>query len=137
MALGAGVLIPAVSFELMAEAAADGGVRWAAAGFLAGAGACTAANVALARRGAPAQVVGGHLNERQSHESEGGGLAIAAGALLDGGPEAVVIGASLLGGAGVSLAIVVAVFLSNVSKGLSSAVRMRQAGRSAPYVLGV
>jgi ZIP family zinc transporter len=138
MALGAGVLISAVSFELMGEAAASGGLRWAAGGFLAGAGAYTAANLALARGGARHRKrSGGQPDERQPHRSEGGGLAIAVGALLDGVPEAVVIGASLLGGAGVSLATVAAVFLSNVPEGLSSAAGMREAGRPAAYVFGV
>ena len=44
---------------------------------------------------------------------------------------------SLLGGGGVSLVAVAAVFLSNVPEGLSSAAGMRRAGRSAGYVFGV
>ena len=47
------------------------------------------------------------------------------------------IGVSLLGGGGVSLVAVAAVFLSNVPEGLSSAAGMRRAGRSAAYVFGV
>jgi ZIP family zinc transporter len=62
------------------------------------------------------------------------GSAIAVGALLDGVPESVVIGASLLAGGAVSLVTVVAVFLSNVPEGLSSAAGMRQAGRTRRYV---
>jgi zinc transporter, ZIP family len=57
--------------------------------------------------------------------------------LLDGIPESVVIGVSLLGGAAVSLVTVAAVFLSNVPEGLSSAAGMRKAGRSAAYIFGV
>ena len=76
-------------------------------------------------------------DERQQHSYEGSGLAIAVGALLDGIPESVVIGVSLLGGVGVSLVTVAAVFLSNVPEGLSSAAGMRKAGRSAAYVFGV
>ena len=67
----------------------------------------------------------------------GAGLAIAIGALLDGVPESVVSGVSLLEGAGVSLAMVAAVFLSNVPEGLSSAAGMKQAGKSRAYVFGV
>lgn len=138
MALGAGVLISAVSFELMEKAAASGGLNWAAGGFVAGAAIYTGANVWLSRRGARHRKrSGGEAGERQPHADEGGGLAIAVGALLDGVPESVVIGASLLGGAGVSLTTVAAVFLSNVPEGLSSAAGMRKAGRPASYVFGV
>ena len=58
-------------------------------------------------------------------------------ALLDGIPESVVIGASLLGGGGVSVVTVAAVFISNVPEGLSSAAGMRRAGRSRRYVFGL
>jgi zinc transporter, ZIP family len=56
---------------------------------------------------------------------------------LDGIPESIVIGTSLLAGKGVSLVAVAAVFLSNVPEGLSSAAGMLKAGRSASYVFGV
>src|SRR5919107_1516862 len=66
-----------------------------------------------------------------------GGLAIAVGALLDGIPESIVIGVSMLKGQGVGLIAVAAVFLSNVPEGLSSAAGMRHAGRSYRYVFAV
>ena len=60
------------------------------------------------------------------------------GALLDGIPESIVIGVSLLAGGGsVSLVAVAAVFLSNVPEGLSSSAGMKRAGRSKGYVFGV
>jgi ZIP family zinc transporter len=64
-------------------------------------------------------------------------MAIAIGALLDGLPESIVIGLSLLAGGAVSFVAVIAVFLSNVPEGLSSAAGMKKAGRSAGYVFGV
>jgi ZIP family zinc transporter len=70
-------------------------------------------------------------------EDNGSGLAIAVGALLDGILESIVIGVSLVGGGAVSLVMVVAVFLSNIPKGLSSTVGMRRTDRSAGYVFGV
>jgi len=57
------------------------------------------------------------------------------GALLDGVPESIVIGLSILGGGGVSVAMVAAVFISNMPEGLSSAADMRMAGRSARQVV--
>ena len=70
-------------------------------------------------------------------EQSGSGTAIALGALLDGVPESMVLGASMLGGSAVSTTVVAAVFISNVPEGLSSAAGMKGAGRSARYVFGV
>ncbi len=47
------------------------------------------------------------------------------------------IGVSLLGGHGVSLVAVAAIFLSNIPEGLSSSAGMKQSGRKAGYVFGV
>ena len=130
MAFGAGVLISALSFDLMDDAYRRGGLNAAAIGFLAGAAIFTFANIALAKAGARRR-----KRSQQTGEGEGGsGAAIALGALLDGVPESVVIGVSLLGGKGVSLVAVTAIFLSNIPEGLSSAAGWRQSGRSARYV---
>ncbi|RJK97940.1 ZIP family metal transporter [Vallicoccus soli] len=136
MAFGAGVLISALSFELMQDAAETGGLGPTALGFLGGAVAYVLANVALARRGARHRKRSG---DQQPSEGEqgGSGAAIAVGALLDGVPESVVLGTSLLGGGGVGVAVLAAVFISNVPEGLSSAAGMKRAGRSAAYVFGV
>ncbi|MCG5462563.1 ZIP family zinc transporter [Micromonospora sp. MED01] len=133
MAFGAGVLLSAVSFELIAEAHAQGGLLPTALGAATGAVTYTLANLALARHGARHRKRSGDQQPSES-EQPGSGSALAVGALLDGVPESVVIGASLLGGGTVSLVTVAAVFLSNVPEGLSSAAGMRQAGRSRRYV---
>lgn len=135
MAFGAGVLISALAFDLVDEAERAGGLLAVALGFLGGAGAYVAANVALARHGARHR----KRSDRQPSEEQdqGSGAAIAIGALLDGIPESVVLGVSLLGGSGVGLPVLAAVFISNLPEGLSSAAGMKQAGRSARYVFGV
>ncbi|UVF20819.1 ZIP family zinc transporter [Microvirga terrae] len=139
MAFGAGVLISALSFDLMDEAYRTGGIVSTALGFLAGAAVYTGANIVVTRRGAKHRKRSGHAEDaRQAHSSqEGSGLAIALGALLDGIPESIVIGVSLLAGEGVSLVAVAAVFLSNLPEGLSSAAGMRRAGRSRAYIFGI
>lgn len=136
MAFGSGVLISALAFELVEEAAEVGGVAPTVVGFLGGAVVYMAANALLARRGARHRKRSQDQQPREE-ESSGSGAAIAVGALLDGVPESVVLGASLLGGGGVSTAVVAAVFISNLPEGLSSAAGMRRAGRSARYVFGV
>ncbi|WP_076072234.1 ZIP family metal transporter [Sphingomonas montana] len=138
MAVGAGVLISAVAFDLMDEAFRQGGFDSTAAGFLGGALVYTVANIAISRRGARHRKrSGSNGDESQQAADTGGGLAIAVGALLDGIPESVVIGVGLIAGGGVSVVTVAAVFLSNVPEGLSSAAGMKKAGRSAAYVFGV
>jgi ZIP family zinc transporter len=138
MAIGSGVLISAVAFDLMDEAFARGGFDSTAAGFLGGALIYTVANIIVSRRGARHRKrSGSNPDERQPEAGSDTGLALAIGALLDGIPESVVIGVSLLSGSGVSMVTVAAVFLSNVPEGLSSAAGMRQAGRGPAYVFGV
>jgi ZIP family zinc transporter len=135
MAIGAGVLISALSFELMEAAVRRGGIMASAIGFIAGATVYSLANFALARHGAKHRKRSG--TQQRDDDSGGSGTAIAVGALLDGLPESIVIGVSMLAGRGVSIVAVAAVFLSNLPEGLSSAAGMKLAGRSAKYTFAV
>ncbi|MEO5933903.1 MAG: ZIP family zinc transporter [Duganella sp.] len=136
MAFGSGVLISALSFELMDEAFRKGGFDSTAIGFLGGAGVYTAANWFLDKWGAKHRKrSGGH--QPSEKENAGSGLAIAVGALLDGVPESIVIGLSMLQGGAVSMVAVIAIFLSNIPEGLSSAAGMKKAGRSATYIFSI
>jgi zinc transporter, ZIP family len=131
MAFGAGVLISALAFELMDEAFKKGGFDSTAIGFLSGAAIYTLANWYLAQRGAKHR----KRSDRPSDdERNNGGLAIAIGALLDGIPESIAIGISMIEGGAVSWVTVAAVFLSNVPEGLSSAAGMKRSGRSIQYI---
>ena len=108
LAFGAGVLISAVAYELVEEAVAvTVGPRAVGTGFVLGALVFFAGDVAIDRRTVKSS---GH----------GQGLGIVLGAVLDGIPESVVIGISLLTGESASVAVIVAVFLSNVPESIAA-----------------
>lgn len=136
MAFGAGVLISALAFDLVEEAEEVGGLAPTALGLLSGAVVYVAANVVLARRGARHRKRAGDEQPSET-DQQGSGAAIAVGALLDGVPESVVLGLSLLGGGGVGVPVLAAIAISNLPEGLSSAAGMKRRGRSAAYVFGV
>lgn len=134
MAFGCGVLISAVSYDLILDGFGKAGIWPVVLGAVAGSVLYTVANALISRNG-------GHHRKRsgkqQRQAAQGGGLAIAAGAFLDGIPESVVLGVGMLDGGGVSIAMFAAIVLSNFPEGLSSAVGMKAAGRGAGYVFGL
>jgi zinc transporter, ZIP family len=134
MAFGCGVLISAVAYDLLEDGFQEGGIWPIIIGAIIGTVAYTLADWLISRNG-------GHDRKRsgdqQKSKTEGGGLAIAVGSLLDGIPESVVLGVGLLGGQSISIAMFAAIFLSNFPEGLSSAVGMKKAGRSKAYVFGL
>ncbi|GAA3928388.1 ZIP family zinc transporter [Hymenobacter algoricola] len=145
MAFGSGVLISTLSLELMEEAYKQGGLDSTSLGFVGGAVAYTLANWLLARAGAKHRKRSGQHQHEERQKVKAGSkpgadpgddnsMALAIGALLDGIPESIVIGLSMLVGGKVSVVAVVAIFLSNLPEGLSSSAGMKKAGRSARYV---
>ena len=61
-------------------------------------------------------------------KDSGGGTALALGAFLDGIPEQTVLGLGLAGGSGVSVGLILAIFVSNLPEAIGSATDMRAAG---------
>lgn len=133
MAFGSGVLISALTIELMLEAVHQGGVTAAAIGFVGGAAIYTGANMLLARQGVKHRKRSGDKQPK----GEDLGTEIAVGALIDGIPESIAIGLTMLEGGAVSMATVIAIFLSNIPEGLSSSTGMKGAGRSKKYIFGL
>ena len=134
MSFGCGILISAVAYDLIFDGFRTAGFRPIVLGAVAGSVAYALANWLVMRSGGRHRKRSGH---QQQKVEEGGGLAIAIGSMLDGIPESVVLGVSLLGGGGVSLPVFAAVFLSNFPEGLSSTSGMKKAGRSRAYVFGL
>ena len=120
MAFGAGVLISTLAFELVAEAADGGGIVPTAAGFLGGAVVYIVADW-LVSRPKPAATNSRNIAKRRGNGKaalSGGGAAIAIGSLIDGIPESVVMGLSVLQTGGLSIPIVAAIAISNIPEGL-------------------
>ena len=129
LAFGAGALISAVSFELTEEAFAGGGFLTLATGLAGGALTYFAGNWWLKHRG------GARRGTTVTGPAEGQGLSIVLGAVLDGIPESVVLGAMILAGGAVSPAFFAAVLLSNVPEGFSASADLRKEGHPTGWIL--
>ncbi len=121
MAVGTGVLIGSVSFELVDDAIASSDVVWVATLVLAGAGVFTLGDWLLARRGGSAR------KDPTGSQAEGSPQAIVLGSVLDGIPESFVLGLTVLQG-GVSASLFAGIVLSNLPEGMASSSGLRIAG---------
>lgn len=131
MAFGSGVLISALSFELVEEAYVESGGLAVVLGLLSGSLVFFVGDWFIDRRG-------GHRRKSPTGPQPGaGGMALVLGALLDGIPESAAIGVSLVEGGAVGAAVVAAVFISNVPEALSASAGMKTAGRSTGFILGL
>ncbi len=132
MAFGAGVLLSAVAYELVHEAfetsAGDGGV---AIGLLSGSLVFFGAELLIERflGGANPEDSTGHSRAKQA------GRAIVLGIVLDGIPESLVLGLTVLQAGTVSVAFLVAVFLSNLPEAIAATTALTRAGRNPTRIL--
>ena len=158
LAFASGTLISALAFELFPEAVELGGLWPAALGLFAGGLTFVIVNTALdswvaKSAGDPYEVPGlppelaeeisgaeAHQTERVEEAARSGstavGFALLAAVTLDGVPENLALGVSLLSGGG-SLVLLLAIFFSNFPESLVGAVAMRRGGRSAFFAIGV
>lgn len=127
MAFGVGALTSALAFDLTQDAFRVGGTLAVASGLGAGALTFYLGNRLLSQR----------RRGRDVGAPDGNGPAIVLGALLDGIPESVVLGSTLLAGAGVGLPFFAAVAISNVPEALTAAVDLRREGHRAGWIIRV
>ena len=127
MGFGAGALISAVAFDLTAEAFEAGGGPTTAIGLAIGAIAFFAGDTALERRQR-------RQKPRAGDAPKTSGPAIVLGVLLDGIPESFVLGATLVGGGGVTVSFLAAVFVSNLPEGLAGARDLRDEGHDVGWI---
>jgi ZIP family zinc transporter len=115
MAFGAGVLISAVAFDLVEEAADKAsGSGWAVAGLFSGCLVFFFGDRLIDN-------LGGSQRKDATGDQEGGSpLAIVLGTVLDGIPESMVIGLTIFEGGAVGAAYLAAVFISNLPESISS-----------------
>jgi zinc transporter, ZIP family len=132
MAFGAGVLISAVAFELVQEAfdtsAGEGGV---ALGLFAGSTVFFVGDAVIDRLG------GDKRKSSGGAQRSGSSLAIVLGIVLDGIPESLVLGLTVLEAGKVSAAFLVAVLLSNLPEAIAATTGLARAGWAKSRVLGL
>jgi ZIP family zinc transporter len=135
MAFGAGVLISAVAFELVHEAfetsAGDGGI---ALGLLAGSAVFFAAEVLIDRLGQRRQSSDDTTPSPSAEHAEAG-RGIVLGIILDGIPESLVLGLTILEAGSVSVAFLVAVFIANLPEAIAATAALERAGRSTTRIM--
>jgi zinc transporter, ZIP family len=131
MAFGAGVLISAVAYELVAEAV-ETGDRFAtvAGGLAAGALTFYLGDWYIDR-------LGGEKRKHSDQEAGGSALPLTLGIVLDGIPESITLGLTLLGGGGVSAAMLAAIFLSNLPESMAATTGFEKSGRSRGWTIGL
>ena len=164
LAFASGTLFAALSFELFPEAVHLAGLVPAAAGLLLGGATFVVANTWVDSRLAPAsgepeevpapapasqELSGAEAQQTEKVQEAASGeiapgvaFALVAAVTLDGVPENLALGVSLLtgeaageGGRG-AIALLVAIFTSNFPEALVGAVAMRASGRSAGFAVG-
>ena len=130
MAFGAGVLISAVSFDLVVEATdLASGSGWAAIGLFTGCLVFFGGDLLIDRFG------GSQRKDTTGKQAEGSPLAIVLGTVLDGIPESLVIGLTIFQGGEVGIAYLAAVFISNLPESISSSTGMVSSGWKRRNVL--
>lgn len=121
MGFGAGTLLSAVAYELVPDSTLNQGAKLAV-GFGLGALVYFVGDLLIDRSGG---------QDRQvitTASTDSSGAAMFLGALLDGVPEAFVLGIGIQLGGSISVAFVAAVFISNIPQGIAGTTSLQDAG---------
>lgn len=137
MAFGSGALISALSFELVEKAYLKGGILFTGMGFIIGAFVYSVANLFVSKYGAKHRKRSTVIHRAEQEPFRNNDWSIAIGALIDGIPESIVIGLSMIKGGKISMITIAAVFISNLPEGLSSSAGMKKNRKSWQYVLTI
>ena len=130
MAFGAGVLISAVAFDLVEEAAEKSSGQGAVAvGLFVGCGVFFGGDWLISRMG------GGDRKDPTGDQQGDSPLAIVLGTVLDGIPESMVIGLTIFEGGAVGAAYLTAVFISNLPEAISSTAGLVTSGWKKSRIL--
>src|SRR6188472_2538823 len=130
MGFGAGVLISALSFDLIEEAVdKSSGHGWVVAGVFAGCGVFFGGDRLIDRLG------GGDRKDADGGQEGGSALAIVLGTVLDGIPESMVIGLTIFEGGAVGAAYLAAVFISNLPESIASTAGLSAGGWARSRIL--
>lgn len=129
MGFGSGALISSIAYELVPDSMLGGPGRFMALAFAAGALTFFVADWAIDRSG------GEKRKSIAGEKDSGSGTAIFLGTLLDGLPESLILGMGLATGGAVSVAFLVAVFVSNLPEGIAGTRSLMNAGHSPRNVL--
>jgi ZIP family zinc transporter len=124
LGFGAGALVSAVSFELALDGLREGGLGSTAIGLAAGSLAYFAFDAAVER-----------WLERRAQAEATPAASLALGAFLDSFPSNLVLGIGLARGHGVSVALLMAIFVSDLPEALGSARELEDAGRDRGTIL--
>ena len=130
MAFGGGVLISAVSFDLVEEASRkSSGSGWVIAGIFAGCFVFFGGDWLIDRSGVSAR------KDADGGQANGSAMAIVLGSVLDGIPESMVIGLTIYEGGAVGAAYLAAVFISNLPESISSTSGLATSGWQKSRIL--
>src|SRR4249920_283870 len=130
MGFGAGVLISAVAFDLVEEAAGKTSGHGAVLGGLfLGCGVFFGGDWLIDRHG------GADRKDATGAQESGSSLAIVLGTVLDGIPESMVIGLTIYEGGAVGAAYLAAVFISNLPEAISSTTGLVSGGWKKSRIL--
>jgi ZIP family zinc transporter len=131
MGFGSGVLISAVAFELVEEAASVAkGLGATTIGFFIGMGVFLLGDQAIS-------TMGYRDRKKMNAVHSASGLAIVLGIVLDGVPESAVLGLTVLETGTIGVAVLAAVFLSNLPESIAATSGLRSSGWSWGSVYGL